>query len=327
MRLIRYLPALFAVLVLLPAPALAQAFPGKPIKFIVPFPPGGSTDGFSRPLAAKLSELVRQPVVIENIGGAGASIGSDRIAKSAPDGYTLGLATTGSHAINPHVYGKKLPHDTIRDFTHITLAVSYVNVLVVNPSVPAKSVAELIDYARANPGKVTFGSAGNGSSNHLSGELLKVLSKAPMEHVPYKGSGPAMTDVIAGNITCMFDVLITSIPQMRAGRVRAIAVTSAKRSPYVPEVPSMDESGMPGYNEAGSDLWFGIVGPAGIPKPIVRFLNEKLIEALRAQDMRQRIRVQAFDLWTSTPEEFTAVLKSDHAKWGKIVAAAGARID
>ena len=305
----------------------AQPYPSKPLRWIVPFPPGGSTDGFSRPLAAKLAELLGQPVVVENIGGAGASIGSDRIAKSAPDGYTIGLATTGSHAINPHIYGEKLPHDTIRDFTHITLAVSYVNVLVVNPNVPVKSVAELIDYAKANPGKVTFGSAGNGSSNHLSGEVLKVLSKAPMEHVPYKGSGPAMADVIGGNITFMFDVLITSIPQMRAGRVRALAVTSAKRSPYVPEVPSMDEAGVTGYNEAGSDLWFGIVGPAGIPGPIVRKLNEKLIEALRAPDMRQRIRIQAFDLWTSTPEEFTGVLKSDHAKWGKIVSAAGARID
>jgi tripartite-type tricarboxylate transporter receptor subunit TctC len=308
-------------------PANAQPYPSKPLRWIVPFPPGGSTDGFSRPLAAKLAELLGQPVVVENVGGAGASIGSDRIAKSAPDGYTIGLATTGSHAINPHIYGAKLPHDTIKDFTHIALAVSYVNVLVVNPNVPARSVAELIAYAKANPGKVSFGSAGNGSSNHLSGELLKVLSKAPMEHIPYKGSGPAMTDLMAGNITMMFDVLITSIPQMRAGRVRALAVTSAKRSPYVPEVPTMDESGVPGYNEAGSDLWFGIVGPAGIPKPIVQKLNEKLIEALRAPDMRQRIRLQAFDLWTSTPEEFTAVLKSDHAKWGKIVRAAGARID
>jgi len=307
--------------------AYAQNFPSKPLRWIVPFPPGGSTDGFSRPLAAKLAELLGQPVVVENIGGAGASIGSDRIAKSAPDGYTIGLATTGSHAINPHIYGAKLPHDTIRDFTHIALAVSYVNVLVVNPNVPVKSVAELIAYAKANPGKVTFGSAGNGSSNHLSGEVLKVLTRAPMEHIPYKGSGPAMTDVMAGNITMMFDVLITSIPQMNAGRVRALAVTSAKRSPYVPEVPTMDEAGVPGYNEAGSDLWFGIVGPAGIPKPIVQKLNEKLIEALRAPDMRQRIRLQAFDLWTSTPEEFTTVLKSDYAKWGKIVRAAGARID
>ncbi len=318
---------LLAMLLTLPLAAAAQSYPTKPLKWIVPFPPGGSTDGFSRPLAAKLSELLGQPVVVENVGGAGASIGSDRVAKSAPDGYTIGLATTGSHAINPHIYGKKLPHDTLKDFTHITLAVSYVNVLVVHPDVPAKTVGELVAYAKANPGKVSFGSAGNGSSNHLSGEVLKIVTKAPMQHVPYRGSGPAMTDVMAGNITGMFDVLITSIPQMGAGRVRALAVTSAKRSPYIPEVPTMDESGVPGYSEAGSDLWFGIVGPAGMPKPIVQKLNEKLIEALRAPDMRQRIRIQAFDLWTSTPEEFTKVLRADHAKWGKIVGAAGARID
>jgi tripartite-type tricarboxylate transporter receptor subunit TctC len=315
------------VALLFPALAAAQGYPTKPLKWIVPFPPGGSTDGFSRPLAAKLSELLGQPVVVENVGGAGASIGSDRIAKAAPDGYTIGLATTGSHAINPHIYGKKLPHDTIKDFTHIALAVSYVNVLVVHPDVPARTVAELIAYAKANPRKVSFGSAGNGSSNHLSGELLKVITKAPMEHVPYKGSGPAMTDVLAGNLTFMFDVLITSIPQMQAGRVRALAVTSARRSPYVPEVPTMEESGIKGYSEAGSDLWFGIVGPAGMPKAIVQKLNEKLIEALRAPDMRQRIRLQAFDLWTSTPEEFTAVLKADHVKWGKIVGAAGAKVE
>ncbi|MDA0983056.1 MAG: tripartite tricarboxylate transporter substrate binding protein [Proteobacteria bacterium] len=318
---------LLAMLLTLPLAAAAQSYPTKPLKWIVPFPPGGSTDGFSRPLAAKLSELLGQPVVVENVGGAGASIGSDRVAKSAPDGYTIGLATTGSHAINPHIYGKKLPHDTLKDFTHITLAVSYVNVLVVHPDVPTKTVGELVAYAKANPGKVSFGSAGNGSSNHLSGEVLKIVTKAPMQHVPYRGSGPAMTDVMAGNITGMFDVLITSIPQMGAGRVRALAVTSAKRSPYIPEVPTMDESGVPGYSEAGSDLWFGIVGPAGMPKPIVQKLNEKLIEALRAPDMRQRIRIQAFDLWTSTPEEFTKVLRADHAKWGKIVGAAGARID
>jgi tripartite-type tricarboxylate transporter receptor subunit TctC len=303
----------------------AQDFPSKPLRWIVPFPPGGSTDGFSRPLAAKLSELLGQPVIVENVGGAGASIGSDRIAKSAPDGYTIGLATTGTHAINPHIYGAKLPHDTVKDFTHLTLAVSYVNVLVVNPSVPVKSVGELIEYAKTRP--VTFGSAGNGSSNHLSAEVLKMITKLQMQHVPYKGSGPAMTDVIAGNITGMFDVLITSIPQMRAGKVRALAVTSAKRSPYIPEVPTMDESGVPGYNEAGSDLWFGIVGPAGIPKPVVLKLNQKLIEALRAPDMRERVRFQAFDLWTSTPEEFSKVVRADRAKWGKIVAAAGAKVD
>ena len=318
---------LVAFLVCLPALAVAQAFPSKPVNWIVPFPPGGSTDTFSRPLAAKLATLLGQPVVVENVGGAGASIGSDRVAKAPPDGYTIGLATTGSHAINPHIYGAKLPHDTIRDFTHITLAVSYVNVLVVNPNVPAKTVSELIEYAKANPGKVTYGSAGNGSSNHLSGELLKVLAKAPLEHIPFRGSGPAMTELLAGNITCMFDVLVTSLPLVRAGRIRALAVTSSKRSAYIPEVATMDEAGVKGYHEAGSDLWFGIVGPAGIPKPIVQKLNEKLIEALRSPEMRERVRLQAFELWTSTPEDFTKVLKSDHAKWGKIVKASGAKVD
>jgi tripartite-type tricarboxylate transporter receptor subunit TctC len=307
-------------------PAPAQSFPNKPLRWIVPFPPGGSTDAFSRPLAAKLSELVGQPVVVENVGGAGASIGADRIAKSAPDGYTIGLATTGTHAINPTLY-RKLPHDTLKDFTHLTLAVRYANVLVVNPSVPVNSVNELVAYAKANPGKVTFGSAGNGSSNHLSGEVLKYLTGAPMTHVPYKGSGPAMTDVLAGNLTFMFDVLVTSLPQIAAGRVKPLALTSDQRSPHAPDIPSMPEAGVKGFNEAGSDLWFGVVGPAGIPKPIVAILNAKLIEALNQPDLRARIKAQAFDVWTSTPEEFARVVERDRASWGKIVKASGATVD
>jgi tripartite-type tricarboxylate transporter receptor subunit TctC len=307
-------------------PAPAQSFPNKPLRWIVPFPPGGSTDAFSRPLAAKLSELVGQPVVVENVGGAGASIGADRIAKSAPDGYTIGLATTGTHAINPTLY-RKLPHDTLKDFTHLTLAVRYANVLVVNPSVPVNSVNELVAYAKANPGKVTFGSAGNGSSNHLSGEVLKYLTGAPMTHVPYKGSGSAMTDVLAGNLTFMFDVLVTSLPQIAAGRVKPLALTSDQRSPHAPDIPSMPEAGVKGFNEAGSDLWFGVVGPAGIPKPIVAILNAKLIEALNQPDLRARIKAQAFDVWTSTPEEFARVVERDRASWGKIVKASGATVD
>jgi tripartite-type tricarboxylate transporter receptor subunit TctC len=307
-------------------PACAQNFPNRTLKWIVPFPPGGSTDAFSRPLAAKLSELIGQPVVVENIGGAGASIGADRIAKSAPDGYTIGLATTGTHAINPTLY-RNLPHDTLKDFTHLTLAVRYANVLVVNPGVPVNSVNELVAYAKANPGKVTFGSAGNGSSNHLSGEVLKYLTGAPMTHVPYKGSGAAMTDVLAGNLTFMFDVLVTSLPQIAAGRVKPLALTSDQRSPHAPDIPSMPEAGVKGFNEAGSDLWFGVVGPAGIPKPIVAILNAKLIEALNQPDLRARIKAQAFDVWTSTPEEFARVVERDRASWGKIVKASGATVD
>src|SRR6185503_655156 len=317
---------LFLLLLLFTSQSLAQ-YPAKPLKWIVPFPPGGPTDSFSRPVAAKLGELLGQPVVVENIAGAGASIGTDRLAKSPADGYTVALATTGTHAINPHLYGARLPYDALKDFTPLTLSVRYVNVMEVNPGVPAGNVAELVAYAKANPGKVTFGSAGNGSSNHLSGEVLKLVTGAPMQHVPYKGSAAALTDVMAGNLTYMFDILVTSIPQVRAGRVRALAVTSQTRSPHAPEIPTMAESGIKGYSEAGADLWFGIVAPAGLPKAVTAKLNEKLIEAMRSPEIRQRISAQMFELWTSTPEEFARVIRTDHEKWGRIVKASGAKVD
>lgn len=306
--------------------ALGQ-YPNKPLKWIVPFPPGGPTDSFSRPVAAKLGELLGQPVVVENIAGAGAAIGTERLAKSAPDGYTVALATTGSHAINPHLYGPRLQYDALKDFTPLTLAVKYVNVLVVHPSVPANSVAELIAWAKANPGKFTFGSAGNGSSNHLSGEVLKYVTGAQMQHVPYKGSAPALTDVIAGNITGMFDILVTSLPQARSGKVRALAVTSGTRSPFAPDIPTMDEAGIKGYAEAGADLWFGIVAPAGLPPAITTRLNEALIQAIRTPEMRQRLSAQSFEPWTSTSKEFADVIRRDHARWGRIVKASGAKVD
>jgi tripartite-type tricarboxylate transporter receptor subunit TctC len=311
----------------LPAISFGEAYPTKPIKWIVPFPPGGPTDSFSRPVAQKLGELLGQPVVVENVPGAGASIGMDRLAKSPPDGYTIGLATTGTHAINPHLYGARLPHNTLKDFTPLTLGVKYVNTLIVNPEVPAATVAELVAYAKANPGKVTFGSAGNGASNHLSGEVLKYVTGAPMSHVPYRGSAPALADVIAGNVTFMFDILVTVLPQVQAGRVRALAVTSATRSPHAPDIPTMAESGIQGFSEAGSDLWFGIVGPAKMPKAVVEKLNAKLIEALRTPEIRQRVSAQSFELWTSTPEEFAKVIRVDHEKWGKIVKVSGAKVD
>jgi tripartite-type tricarboxylate transporter receptor subunit TctC len=314
-------------ILLLVATGASAQYPNKPLKWIVPFPPGGPTDSFSRPLAAKLGELLGQPVVIENIAGAGAAIGTERLAKSAPDGYTVALATTGSHAINPHLYGPRLQYNALKDFTPLTLAVKYVNILVVNPSVPAQNVAELIAWAKANPGKFTFGSAGNGSSNHLSGEVLKYVTGAPMQHVPYRGSAPALTDVIAGSITGMFDILVTSLPQHRAGKVRALAVTSATRSPFAPDIPTMAEAGIKGYSEAGSDLWFGIVAPANLPAPVAARLNQALIEAIRGPEMRQRLSLQAFEPWTSTSKEFAEVIRRDHERWGRIVKASGARVD
>jgi tripartite-type tricarboxylate transporter receptor subunit TctC len=327
----RTLIAIILAISLFPMFALAQAveksYPSKPIKWIVPFPPGGPTDSFSRPAAQQLSELLKQPVIVENVPGAGASIGLERVARSAPDGYTVGLATTGSHSINPHLYGARLPHDTTKDFTPLTLAVRYVNVLIINPKLGINSVKELVEFAKANPGKVTFGSAGNGSSNHLSGEALKFVSGAPMVHVPYRGSAPALADVIAGNITFMFDILITAMPSVQSGRVKALAVTSAKRSPFAAQVPTMSEAGVEGFSEAGSDLWFGIVAPAGLPKPIRAKLNESLITSLRSASMRERISAAGFELWTSTPEEFAEVIRIDRDKWGKIVKASGAKID
>jgi tripartite-type tricarboxylate transporter receptor subunit TctC len=307
-------------------PAAAQQYPSKPLRWIVPFPPGGPTDALSRPVAQKLSELLGQPVVVDNVSGAGGSIGLERVARSLPDGYTLGLATTGTQAINPHVYSK-LAYDALRDFTPLTLAVKYVNVLVVNPAVQAQSVAELVALAKANSGKVTFSSSGYGTSNHLSGELLKYVTRVSIEHVPYKGGAPALAAVMAGEVTMMFDQLTTALPQARAGRVRALAVTSAVRSSFAPDIPTMTEAGISGYSEAEADLWLGLVAPAGLPRAITGRLNEALVQALRSPEIRQRLSAQAFEPWTSTPEEFQRVIRVDHEKWGRIVKASGTRLD
>ena len=310
-----------------PVFAQAEAWPSRPIKWIVPFPPGGPTDTFSRAVAQQLAARLGQPVVVENRGGAGGGVGMAALAKSPPDGYTIGLSTTGTHAINPTLYGARIGYDPLKDFTPLTLAVSYVNMLVINANHPAKTVKELVEYAKANPGKVTFGSAGNGSSNHLSGEVLKMVSGAPMQHVPYKGSALALNDTISGQITYMFDILNVAIPQSRGGRVRALAVTSSKRSPYIPEVPTMEEAGVPGYSAAGSDLWFGIMAPAGVPKPVAAKLQSTLVTVLRSPEMRQVIRQQFFEPYTSTPEEFAKVIREDGVKWAKIIKESGARVD
>ena len=309
------------------APTWAQTWPSRPIKWIVPFPPGGPTDVFSRAVAQQLQAALGQPVVVENRGGAGGGVGMQALAKSAPDGYTIGLSTTGTHAINPALYGERVGYDPIKDFTPLTVAVSYVNMLVINANHPAKNVKELVEYAKANPGKVSFGSAGNGSSNHLSGEVLKMVTGAPMQHVPYRGSALAMNDTISGQLTYMFDILNVAIPQSRSGRVRALAVTSSKRSPYLPDVPTMEEAGIPGYSAAGTDLWFGIMAPAGLPKPVADKLQGELVKVLRSPEMRQVIRAQFFEPYTSTSEEFTKLIRADGAKWAKIVKGSGARVD
>jgi tripartite-type tricarboxylate transporter receptor subunit TctC len=305
-------------------PASAQSYPSKPIRWLIPFSAGGPTDALARAIAPKLSQSLGVPIVVDNRVGAGGSISMETLARATPDGYTIGMGHTGTQAINPHIY-EKLPYDPRKDFAAITPLVSYVNVLVVNPAVPVKTVAELVEYAKANPEKVTFASGGTGATNHLSGELLKSITGAPMVHVPYKGSAPALVDVVGGNVTAMFDILVTSLPQIRAGKVRALAVTSDKRSEYAPEIPTMSESGVPGYSEAGSDLWFGVFAPAGTPKAIVDRLNEELVKALATPEVQERIRAQAYSVWTLKPDQFDTFLKLDYDKWGKIVRTSGVK--
>ncbi len=315
-----------ALLTLFAGAATAQSYPDRPIRWLIPFSAGGPTDVLARAIAPKLSQALGQTVVVDNRVGAGGSIAMDTLAKAAPDGYTIGMGHTGTQSINPHLYSK-LPYDSLKDFAPITPVVSYVNVLVVNPGVPVTSVAELIAYAKANPAKVSFASGGTGATNHLSGELLKSLTGAPMLHVPYKGSAPALVDVIGGNVTCMFDILVTSLPQIRAGKVRALAVTSSKRSGYAPDIPTMVEAGVKGYGEAGSDLWFGVFAPAGTPRAIVERLNAELVKALHTPEVSERIRLQAYDTWTLKPDEFSAFLRTDYEKWGKVVKFSGAKAD
>lgn len=308
--------ALFAV------QAFAQTYPNRSIRWLIPYSAGGPSDLLARAVAPKLSEQLGVPVIVENKVGAGGSIAMDAIAKAAPDGYTIGLGLTGTQMINPYLYAK-LPYDPLKDFSPVTPLVSYTNVLVVGPNSPVKSIAELVAYAKANPDKVTFASGGRGTSNHLAGELLKALTGAPMLHVPYKGNAPAIVDLISGNVTCMFDILATGLAQVRAGKVRAIAVTSMKRSPYAPDIPTLIESGVEGYEQAGADLWIGVFAPPGTPKAIVDRLHAELEKAMKAPAVTERVRALHYDAWTLPPEEFAAYLRTDYLKWGNITKLAG----
>lgn len=308
--------ALFAV------QAFAQSYPNRPVRWLVPYSAGGPADLLARAVAPTLSEQLGVPVIVENKVGAGGSVAMDAIAKGAPDGYTIGLGLTGTQMINPYLYAK-LPYDPLKDFSPITPLVSYTNVLIVGQNSPFKSVAELVAYAKANPDKVTFASGGKGTSNHLAGELLKALTGAPMLHIPYKGNAQGIVDMIAGNITCMFDILATGLAQVRAGKARALAVTSMQRSPYAPEIPTLIEAGVEGYEKAGADLWIGVFAPPGTPKPIVDRLHAELEKAMKAPAVMERVRSLHYDAWTLPPEEFAAHLRTDYLKWGNITKLAG----
>jgi tripartite-type tricarboxylate transporter receptor subunit TctC len=303
--------------------AFAQPYPNKPIKYVVPFPAGGTTDTLARIISTKLTDALGQPVIIENRGGAGGNIGSDVVAKSAPDGYTILGGTISSHAINVSLYAN-MPYDPVRDFVPITLIGTNANVLIVHPSNPANSVAELIAYAKANPGKVAFASAGSGTSQHLSGELFKSLAKIDITHIPYKGSAPAITDLMGGQVTMMFDTLIVAAPQIKAGKVKALAVTSSKRVAGFDQIPTMIEGGVAGYEVVS---WQGIFAPAKTPPEIVRRLNTEIVKIINMPDVRERFAGLGLEPAGNSSEDFAAFQKAEIAKWAKVVKEGGVKVD
>jgi tripartite-type tricarboxylate transporter receptor subunit TctC len=302
--------------------AFAQ-YPTKPVKLIVPFPAGGTTDILARAVGAELQKTLGQPFVIENRAGAGGNIGSDAVAKSPADGYTLLMGTVGTHAINVTLY-PKMPYDAAKDFTPVSLVAGVPNVLIAAPSFPANSVKDVIDAAKKEPGKLTFASSGNGTSIHLSGELFKMMSGTQMTHVPYKGSSAALPDVMSGQVNIMFDNAPSAMPHIKGGKLKAIAVTSSTRSPALPNVPTIAEAGLPGF-EASS--WFGVLAPAGTPKDIVDRLSREIAKALATPEMRERLSAQGADSVGSTPEKFAEHIKSEIDKWAKVVKASGAKVD
>lgn len=323
-RLLVACAVLVCALVPLHAGAQAtQGYPNKPIKLVVPFPPGGPLDVIGRLIAQKLTEAWGQSVVVDNRPGAGGNIGADLVAKSPPDGYAVVMGALSTHAVNPHLF-PKMPYDAVRDFAPITLVAITPNVLVINPSLPVNSVKELIAYAKANPGKLAFGSGSNGSAGHLAGELLKVDTGVDMIHVPFKGGAPATQALLAGDTQLMFDNLANAMPQVKSGRLKALAVTTAQRSRLVPDLPTMAEAGVPGFDIS---TWFGLLAPAGTPREIIAKWNAEVTRILNSPEMRERLTAQGAEPAPDTPEQFGAFIQQELAKYGRIVKASGAKVD
>ena len=302
--------------------AFAQAYPSKPVRLVLPYPPGGGTDVIARPLAQKLSESLGQQVIVDNRGGAGGNIGMEFVAKAPPDGYTLLFALTAQYAVNPTLY-PKLPYDPVKDYAHISLLANAPYLLVVHPSVPAKSVKELIALMKARPGQLAYASSGNGSGAHLAGEMLRSLAHVEMTHVPYKGAGPALPDLIAGQVQLSFVTYTAAGPHIKTGRLRALGVTTAKRSPSLPDLPAIAEA-VPGYDSA---VWYGFSAPAGTPAEVVAKLNSEVLRILAAPDFRNRITLEAVAPIGTSPEEFGNFVKSEIVRWAKVVKDSGAKVD
>ena len=309
-------------LALPPAASAAQNYPSRPIRFIVPFPPGGGNDIVGRIVAQKLSESLGVSVVVDNRGGAGGTIGTDVTAKASPDGHTM-LINNVSLAVNATLI-EKLPYDTLRDLAPVSLLGRQPNVLVVHPSVAASSVSELLALARAKPGQITYGSGGVGTASHLATELLKLMTKTDMVHVPYKGLGPALTDLVGGRLQLIISTLASALPQVKSGKLKPLAVTTAQRSSFFPELPTMNEAGVSGYEFS---TWYGLLVPARTPAPVVGKLNVETVKALNSPALKQQFAGQGLEPGGSTPSEFGAYLKSETAKWAKVIRAANIRSD
>ena len=305
------------------AAAPAQDYPAKPIRLIVPFPPGGGTDIAARTVANKLSEALRWTFVVENKPGAGGNLGVEQAVKSPPDGYTLVIGQTSNLAINPALYAK-LPYDPLKDLSPIALIVSAPVVLVVAANSPYKSLGDLLAAARRDPGAVTFASPGNGTVSHLAGELLQRASGVKFTHVPYKGAAQAMTDLLGGQVQSFMSSVPSALAQIKGGRLRAIAVTSAKRAAEMPEVPAIAESGYAGFD---ATTWYGLLAPAGTPAAVIKRLNAEVNRALGMPDVSGRLAAEGGEVLGGSPERFASLLKADHAKWGRIVKESGAKVD
>jgi len=303
--------------------AHAQSWPSRPLKYIVPFAPGGTTDILGRMVAAGLSTSLGQPVVVENKPGQAGSIGAAELARAAPDGYTVGGGTISSHAINASLYSK-LPYDPLKDFAPITMLATLPNMLVVHPSLNVNNVQQLVALLKANPNKYSFGSAGNGTSQHISGEMFKIATGTQMQHIPYKGSGPMIPDLLAGTIQLSFENITTAYPPVKAGRLKALAVTSSKRSFMATEVPTMQEAGLAGYDISS---WQAMFAPPGTPKDIVARLQAEVAKILQAPDNLKKLQDLGLEAGGGPPEELAAVIRSDIPRLGKVVRESGAKVD
>ena len=317
--------ALCALALVLTAPVLhaADTYPVRPVRFVVPYPPGGTTDIVARIVGAKLGESLGHQVVIDNRPGAGGNIGTDIVAKAVPDGHTLVVSAVSTLAIGASLY-TKLPYDVLRDLAPVALIGAVPNVLVVNLTVPAKSVRELIALAKAQPGKLNFASAGTGTTVHFAGELFKMLADVNIAHVPYRGAAPAMVDLIGGQVHIMFDFLSSALPHIKAGRIRALAVTGPKRTTSMPQLPTIAESGVPEYDVLG---YFGILAPAKTPPAIVRRLNGEVVRIAGMPDVQQRFAVEGVESSNATPQEFARYLATEVKKWAKVVKVSGVKVD